>query len=427
MKRPPPRRWSRRAKTSSNLMLTLTDDEFDEQHSECRSADCTQCTYKANRAKWHAAACFSAEPRVTWLAHKRSGCGCVACHEKYHGTAAATALADYRGQTLKWSNILRHKTTYLHRQAEAALARQTTPKAYAAPTPAEFKETWQNVRAGNAAAKLLEGKRVNERKRRAMEWCLAEAVRDLHREFLADASTMSLSWDGRHGRLVSRFSATHENTLEVRQGTLGLERDYGSGNVAMARAMEVVVERFCTVRVCRPGCHEDAEGVQPRDAARVNADPDSLAVRDEGGAGNLVEALFCHLKEITHMLVADAAPDGHLAYENLQKKRLPAQRLGSPLRPGARREAAGHAAVESGRGHPRSFRDPDSRQALLNDDSPELARAAEVAASQFGEVRHRGDNSPRSRYGHPKTQVPGKSRYHKYVKATNVFWFPVDK
>lgn len=320
MKRPPPRRWSRQAKPSSNLMLTLTDDEFDEQHSECRSADCTQCTYKAKRAKWHTAACFSAEPRVTWLAHKRSGCGCVACHEKYHGTAAATALADYRGQTLKWSNILRHKTTYLHRQAEAALARQTTPKAYAAPTPAEFKQTWQDVRAGNAAAKLLEGKRVNERKRRAMEWCLAEAVRDLHREFLADASTMSLSWDGRHGRLVSRFSATHENTLEVRQGTLGLERDYGSGNVAMARAMEVMVERFCTVRVCRPGCHEDAEGVQPRDAARVNADPDSLAVRDEGGAGNLVEALFCHLKEITHMLVADAAGDGHLAYEHLKKK-----------------------------------------------------------------------------------------------------------
>ena len=285
MKRPPPRRWSRRAevaRSSCSRSLTLTDDEFDEQHSECRSADCTQCTYKANRAKWHAAACFSAEPRVTWLAHKRSGCGCVACHEKYHGTAASTALADYRGQTLKWSNILRHKTTYLHRQAEATLARQTTPKAYAAPTPAEFKQTWQDVRAGNAAAKLLEGKRVNERKRRAMEWCLAEAVRDLHREFLADASTMSLSWDGRHGRLVSRFSATHENTLEVRQGTLGLERDYGSGNVAMARAMEVMVERFCTVRVCRPGCHEDAEGVQPRDAARVNADPDSLAVRDEG-------------------------------------------------------------------------------------------------------------------------------------------------
>ena len=218
-----------------------------------------------------------------------------------------------------------------------------------------------------------------------------------------------------------------DDPLQSRQGTLGLERDYGSGNVAMARAMEVMVERFCTVRVCRPGCHEDAEGVQPRDAARVNADPDSLAVRDEGGAGNLVEALFCHLKEITHMLVADAAPDGHLAYENLQKKWLPAQRLGSPLRPGARREAAGHAAVESGRGNPRSFRDPDSRQALLNDDSPELARAAEVAAIQFGEVRHHGDNSPRSRYGHPKTQVPGKSRYHKYVKATNVFWFPVDK
>jgi len=298
----------------------LTDDEFDEQHFECRSAGCTQCTYKANRAKWHAAACFSAEPRVTWLAHKRSGCGCVACHEKYHGTAAATALANYRGQTLKWSNILKHKTTYMHKQAEATLARETMPKAYAAPTPAEFKQTWQDVRTGNGAPRLLDGKWRNHRKQRAMEWCLAEALRDLHREFLADASTMSLSWDGRHGRLVSRFSGTHGKTLEVRQGTLGLERDYGSGNVAMTRAMEVMVERFCTVRVCRPGRHEDAEGVQPRDAARVNADPDSLAVRDEGGAGKLVEALFCHVKEIAHMLVGDAAGDGHLAYENLKKK-----------------------------------------------------------------------------------------------------------
>ena len=99
-----------------------------------------------------------------------------------------------------------------------------------------------------------------------------------------------------------------------------MERDYGSGNVAMTRAMEVMVERFCTVRVCRPGRHKDAEGVQPRDAARVNADPDSLAVRDEGGAGKLVEALFCHVKEIAHMLVGDAAGDGHLAYENLKKK-----------------------------------------------------------------------------------------------------------
>ena len=314
------RRWSRRPKTSSELLLTLTDDEFDEQHFECRSAGCTQCTYKANRAKWHAAACFSAEPRVTWLAHKRSGCGCVACHEKYHGTAAATALANYRGQTLKWTNILRHKTTYMHKQAEATLARETMPKAYAAPTPAEFKQTWQDVRTGNGAPRLLDGKWRNHRKQRAMEWCLAEALRDLHREFLADASTMSLSWDGRHGRLVSRFSGTHDKTLEVRQGTLGLERDYGSGNVAMTRAMEVMVERFCTVRVCRPGRHEDAEGVQPRDAARVNADPDSLAVRDEGGAGKLVEALFCHVKEIAHMLVGDAAGDGHLAYENLKKK-----------------------------------------------------------------------------------------------------------
>ena len=314
------RRWSRRPKTSSELLLTLTDDEFDEQHFECRSAGCTQCTYKANRAKWHAAACFSAEPRVTWLAHKRSGCGCVACHEKYHGTAAATALANYRGQTLKWTNILRHKTTYMHEQAEATLARETMPKAYAAPTPAEFKQTWQDVRTGNGAPRLLDGKWRNHRKQRAMEWCLAEALRDLHREFLADASTMSLSWDGRHGRLVSRFSGTHDKTLEVRQGTLGLERDYGSGNVAMTRAMEVMVERFCTVRVCRPGRHEDAEGVQPRDAARVNADPDSLAVRDEGGAGKLVEALFCHVKEIAHMLVGDAAGDGHLAYENLKKK-----------------------------------------------------------------------------------------------------------
>ena len=87
-----------------------------------------------------------------------------------------------------------------------------------------------------------------------MEFCLAEAVRERHRRFLASACTVSMGMDARQGRLLLRFSGTEPQTLQVRTGTLGLERDYGSGAEACAHAVKVIVERFCSPGVCHPPC-----------------------------------------------------------------------------------------------------------------------------------------------------------------------------
>ena len=106
---------------------------------------------------------------------------------------------------------------------------------------------WENARAGKAMTR-----RTNPRKDRCMEWCLAEAIRTRQRNFLRGVATLSLSADARQGRLLMRWSGICKESLEVRQGVLGLERGYGTGNEAYRRAMEVIIERLCTPGVCQP-------------------------------------------------------------------------------------------------------------------------------------------------------------------------------
>ena len=123
----------------------------------------------------------------------------------------------------------------------------TTPSVYKAPSKSEFAEVWKKVRTG-----ATDGIITKQQRTRSMEFCLAEAVRERHRRFLASACTVSMGMDARQGRLLLRFSATEPQTLQVRSGTIGLERDYGSGADACAHAVKVMVERFCSPGVCHP-------------------------------------------------------------------------------------------------------------------------------------------------------------------------------
>ena len=117
-----------------------------------------------------------------------------------------------------------------HVNAEQMLGDPTTPSVYKAPSKSEFAKIWRTVRTG-ATGSIS---RTYEQRRRNMEFCLAEAVRERHRRFLASACTVSMGMDARQGRLLLRFSGTEPQTLQVRKGTLGLERDYGSGAEACA-------------------------------------------------------------------------------------------------------------------------------------------------------------------------------------------------
>ena len=157
-----------------------------------------------------------------------------------------------------------------------------------------------------------------------MEFCLAEALREKHRRFLVEACTVSVSMDGRQSRLLLRFSATHSKTLQVREGIMGLERDYGGGNQAHTNALRVMVGRFCSPGVCHPV--SGAQAVSPvapkRRAADVAVHPSAaVVVQDSGGRAALDDSgrgahLLQTIKEATHLAVADAAGDGQIAIDN---------------------------------------------------------------------------------------------------------------
>ena len=75
----------------------------------------------------------------------------------------------------------------------------------------------------------------NIRKRKRIEFCLAEGIRMRHREFIKMDVTMSVCADSRQSRLLMRFSCANAKG-EDRKGVLGMERDYGSGHAALMRA-----------------------------------------------------------------------------------------------------------------------------------------------------------------------------------------------
>ena len=124
------------------------------------------------------------------------GLGCVLCHAR----GCETALWKYDGGSmlLKVSTLRRHARTRQHQSAEAFVQGEAeATEVYKPPTPDEFNETLDNVRAGNMSMM-----HSNRRKTRCMEWRRAEAIRTLHRDFIASASTLSLSADGRQCRLL---------------------------------------------------------------------------------------------------------------------------------------------------------------------------------------------------------------------------------
>ncbi len=303
----PKRPWS----TPNKRVGSMVDDELDEQcrSKQCEIPGCLQCMYLKNLPRWRSASCFMFDDHnVTWLAHKKTGLGCILCHAAgFEGRVLGKFLGG--PACLKVATLRRHGASEQHRRALGLLNHKASPQnVWRPPRPDEFKKVWEDVRSGKAQTVMDGEKLPNRRKRRAMEWCLAEALRKKGRDFVQHAATISLSSDARKGRLVVRFSGSRNGTMEVRQGTLGLERDYGAGNEAMTRAIEVVLERFCTEGACCPGSRCRCEAGQPpapcegacrpgsryppcceagqppaaRDAAEILLDPSRLQVHDSG-------------------------------------------------------------------------------------------------------------------------------------------------
>ena len=134
--------------------------------------------------------------------------------------------------------------------------------------------------------------KLHKKKSATMAWCLFEALREEERQFLAEASCMSLAQDSRAGRLLTRWVACggSDRELVVRSGVLQLHRGQVAGAVALHQATWKGLLAFATRR--RRG---NMTMLEPRQAERVD------------------KKLCAHLAAITEVFVADGAADEQMA------------------------------------------------------------------------------------------------------------------
>ena len=165
-----------------------------------------------------------------------------------------------------------------------------------------FREVLANLQSGISARKMDRGGSGD--RLRNVRFCLLEAKHEKDRDFIKSAATMVLHRDERHGRLLLRFATCNRN-LEVRWGTVGVMRDYGSPTAEnLVKATQRAYTQFCTHRLGKPRTMTGLE--EPE----VDCD------------------LLHHMRMITDMLVNDSASSELLADSNCQGR---GPRLG-PLR-----------------------------------------------------------------------------------------------
>ena len=80
-------------------------------------------------------------------------------------------------------------------------------------------------------------------------WCVSEAIKEYDRQVLTSARAVALFRDERKGRLAMRYKAVDADLAES-SGSLGQERDFGTGATNITAATQRIISRMCTLRLC---------------------------------------------------------------------------------------------------------------------------------------------------------------------------------
>ena len=304
---------------TSGVKLADGPWEKHERNHATINGKCNKCFYARNRHNWfqYTPLDVKAGVRNTWLCARpvdvpdsEWGVGCKACSWAAKSLPAEALEAfvqpyvniSVNGTRLRLCNLRRHAQSASHQvSVKAYLLRDASTVLRGAPPIQEFKDVWLGLRKDGIDM---------DRKRRTLQWCLFEAVRDQELEFMATATCISIMLDERNGRLLIKYSATNAK-LDVRVGCLGLVRDAGGTSRDVAVAVHAAVARFCTRRVRHPGLN----------ASKAKSDPN--------------KALQDHIRNHIEMFTADGASNEQLAGKMLHptslrgdlEKKLPALRL----------------------------------------------------------------------------------------------------
>ena len=173
----------------------------------------------------------------SWLDHGNAGdgefgIGCRICAQ----AQVVNAFAEYKVRHVGKIGLVRHSRRKVHCDA-LVLFLQGGGSGVGSPSEQEFKDIIARVQAGSAT--------MTREKDARMMWCLMEGIKARDQAVLKKSAAVTLIRDERAGRLMVRFIAVTPS-LEVRSGTLGQERDHGTGAVNIANATDAIMRRACT-------------------------------------------------------------------------------------------------------------------------------------------------------------------------------------
>ncbi|CAE8641554.1 unnamed protein product [Polarella glacialis] len=212
-------------------------------NSESESA---QSKWDRLSAKWLQRFRISPTCAESWLgaAVSEDGVWGVGCKRCKAAGVVNVAFADFKVRTvagLQAINFKAHENNLHHRTAAAKYGVGScindVAGINAAPTADEFNVVVDAVNEGKATC--------SSRKQAKMTWCLSEAIKSIDQRFIGESTAVSLFRDERNGRLAIRFRAVTAD-LRTHCGTLGQQRDFGTGARNITLASHEVMKRACS-------------------------------------------------------------------------------------------------------------------------------------------------------------------------------------
>ena len=232
--------------------------------------------------------------------------GCLPCHtflkafpesDTRLSESPYAAFAPATLSCLKPGKLKRHGECPGHQMAVAwyqGLADIERPAQ--APAVSMWKSMWDILRKDRHMDMPAMPDAIGRGKARMMVYCLAEALRQRHREHLWSSTTVTLSMDGAQTRLLCRFSAVNDR-LEVQRGVLGMRRSKAIGHAALLTLLDLILKDAWT----------DLGGAALNGQLPVKEDP----VLDQD--------LYQHLRSRVVVWNSDAAGDEMLAAQESQR------------------------------------------------------------------------------------------------------------
>ncbi len=279
----------------------------DSEHlKRCTTKACARCTWVKNREGWTS--------RYPWvdatldMTQKQFGIGCKWCAAaldepefKKLGLLVSGNLAFAKYQVtatdkvpLKKQRLTKHATCPAHQAVASLLGQGTLPEDEAVPAHKDWVAVLEDTLHGNATSTHGVANSFGGKKMHKMQWCLAEAKRDMHRCRLKESLCISISQDKRDTRFLLRFRCANAQ-LEVTQGVLALSRDVNdvqhAGADGLRRATLKGLEKACT--------------------------PSKPPFGSTGDAPKFDRALFDEVARKIEVFAADAANDEQLAGREL--------------------------------------------------------------------------------------------------------------